>query len=310
METIRNCEYQFRESLSRNGDVYKKFENDPNVFLSNENIFEIFEKFWAEKFSNVKSENNPSMYIVGAQPGAGKTGLVMLLKNELEIIDLVGDIYRTYHPNYTLFMDSPNYSSFTGPLNGVMNLLTISRCLDRKISFIQETTFGNIDTIVKNIENAHSNNFRVNIMFLAVDLASSFLGTYYRASKLIENGCAIRLVAHEYHDKVYNNIFELLKNHDILLKLNSICVFNRNLEQLYKSKVININNLNTVIFETKETIEKERTRDKTESEILEIIKQKETILKLINKGLLPISASDFDNEYNVRRTLCKNIIKK
>ena len=75
MEAIGNYEYRFRESLSRGGDVYKKFEDDPNVFLSNENIFEIFEKFWAEKFSNVKSENNPSMYIVGAQPGAGKQDL-------------------------------------------------------------------------------------------------------------------------------------------------------------------------------------------------------------------------------------------
>ena len=87
-------EAKVKRDFDLKGEVYETFRDNNDVFLTNTQIYEIFEKFWADNCSDLISEKNPVLYIVGAQPGAGKTGLVEKFEYNLKIKSLVSDIYR------------------------------------------------------------------------------------------------------------------------------------------------------------------------------------------------------------------------
>ena len=71
-------EAKVKRDFDLKGEVYETFRDNNDVFLTNTQIYEIFEKFWADNCSDKKKKKNPVLYIVGAQPGAGKTGFAAL----------------------------------------------------------------------------------------------------------------------------------------------------------------------------------------------------------------------------------------
>lgn len=281
--------------------VYKDFVENSIVFLTNEQIYEIFENFWRENCSQLLPTENPQLFIVGSQPGSGKTGLVNKIGREQSILILLGDVYRSLHPNIAVIINSPDYSKFTGPLNGVVNLLVISRCVDRKISFVFETTMGNLESIEKTIEMAYNSEYLLNMNMLIVKKNSSFLGTYYRAAKFIENHIACRFSIHAFHDRAYNGVLDFLLHKETLLKLNSLTLFNRNLEPIFEAHALSPSNVNAVCLRARDAVVCERGRPHTREEIEELERQKAFVLDYIDRGLITvISRENFLREYESR----------
>ncbi|KAA6234077.1 AAA family ATPase [Campylobacter sp. LR291e] len=72
------------------------------INLSQEQIDEVFNDILANKHSVV---SNPKGFVLGGQPGAGKSNLIKIVKNELEgnVIVMNGDDFRKYHSDYKNF---------------------------------------------------------------------------------------------------------------------------------------------------------------------------------------------------------------
>lgn len=56
------------------------------------------ENYWNEKGKNLESKENPKVYFLGGQSGAGKSKLKDRIGKENLVIDV--DEFRKYHPNY------------------------------------------------------------------------------------------------------------------------------------------------------------------------------------------------------------------
>lgn len=64
------------------------------------------EEVWNDVITNQHTPtNNPKGFVLGGQPGAGKSILIEKIKKELNgnVIVINGDDYRKYHPDYTKF---------------------------------------------------------------------------------------------------------------------------------------------------------------------------------------------------------------
>ncbi|HSQ97978.1 MAG TPA: zeta toxin family protein [Rickettsiales bacterium] len=282
-------------------ELYASYKDNTDVFLTNEQIYKIFEKFWEENCSKLKSEDNPKLFIIAAQPGSGKTGLVSRIESQHKIPILTGDNYRIYHPNYKMFFDTQNFSKFTHPLNLTMCRLSIARCLDRHISFIMENPLKNPLQNAEYIVNGNNLEFKVNFYIMAVKKNDSFLGTYYRLAKFIEVGTGARETTHKTHDECYDGISKSLELKESISKLNSLKLFNRNLEPIFEAN-ISSSNVNTICLEAKKSLIAERNRPYTKEEVEELEKQKNFVLDYIDKGLITvISKDDFLKEYESRK---------
>lgn len=66
-------------------------------------------KVWENEILNNNAratpQQNPKGFVLGGQPGAGKSILIEKIKKELNsnVIVINGDDYRKYHPDYTKF---------------------------------------------------------------------------------------------------------------------------------------------------------------------------------------------------------------
>lgn len=282
-------------------DVYKNFRGNQTVFLTNGQIYEIFERLWNENYSKLKSEDNPRLFIVGAQPGAGKTGLVNKIGEDSKVLSLIGDIYRTLHPNIKIIVNNPDYCTLTYPLNRVINLLVISRCLDRRISFAFETTMRDLQSVERKLEMAYNSGYSIHFNILVVKKDSSFIGSYYRAAMAIKDNEGTRFNTPDFHDEAYNGVFDFFSHTESILKLNSLKLFNRNLELIFETDTLP-SNIYTACLMARRVITAERTRSYIEKEAEELERQKTLVLYYIDKGLITvISKEDFSRECESRK---------
>lgn len=71
--------------------------------FSDEEFEKQFDKIWKEIISEIKVSENKSAYVLGGQPGAGKSSLInSILKEKFNdnAIVISGDDFRRYHPMY------------------------------------------------------------------------------------------------------------------------------------------------------------------------------------------------------------------
>ena len=107
--------------------IYSGFEST-KAFLTNEQVFECFEKSWTENFSEITPEAQPRLIYVIGQTGAGKTGLVSLLSNTEKNIAIIDtDNFRKFHPNFEILSKFDNSSGLTHPMAKNLYELTVMR---------------------------------------------------------------------------------------------------------------------------------------------------------------------------------------
>jgi len=76
--------------------------------ISSELLLEVWNKEIL-KFnpSVLANQNNPQGFVLGGQPGAGKSSLIAEAKNRLNrnILEINGDNFRKYHPDYEILQE-------------------------------------------------------------------------------------------------------------------------------------------------------------------------------------------------------------
>ena len=60
----------------------------------------VFKKILKMYKSSYSLKENPKVFLLGGQPGAGKTGLENMINAKDEYISISGDDFREYHPKF------------------------------------------------------------------------------------------------------------------------------------------------------------------------------------------------------------------
>ena len=257
------------------------------------------ESYWNEKGKDLESKENPKVYFLGGQSGAGKSKLKDRIGKNNLVIDV--DEFRKYHPNYfglykKYGKDSAKYThNFASAVADEL----VKKSMEKKVDVIVDGTLKSFKTPKERAEEYKKNGYSLEINTVVVKPEKSFLSNLMRYEELIEEKKIPRLAPKEIHDECVKNfpvtVSELYKT-----KLfDNIKLYDRDKNCIYDmSKTPNI--------DPKSIIEKEFTRDWKKEEYIEYLNQWEKLItKMKNRN-----AEDIEIEIalNEKENLIKNII--
>ncbi|GHU55987.1 toxin zeta [Clostridia bacterium] len=200
-----------------------------------------FESKFLELFEDLTENktpvNEPVAIILGGQPGAGKTTLHQIFENQMpNIIKIVGDDFREYHPHFDKlnekYADSVPY---TAPFAGKMTEALIEELSGKKYNLIIEGTLRTTDVPLKTNAILKNKGYKTELSIIATPAEKSWQGTLDRYNKMLEKGMTPRATEKSHHDKVVNVLAENLDALYLSKEFDKITLYNRNKEKLYDS---------------------------------------------------------------------------
>lgn len=210
------------------------YEYSEKEFLSAKN------KIISSLTKNVYPNNMPQAFLLGGQPGAGKTGLQYIIKQQLadsqNIIIINGDAYRIYHPRINeIEINGDDLAISTQEFVHKMTESIISDLSNKKYNLIIEGTLRTVEVPEKTSNMLKNIGYITNLYVIAVNREKSWNSTINRYNEMKKQGLIPRATTKEHHDLVCNNI---CKNLDELQRkniFNCIKIYNRKNELLYDS---------------------------------------------------------------------------
>lgn len=198
-----------------------------------------FNDLWEQKTIDTKPVLEPSAYIVGGQPGAGKSDLLKLAEKEVNsnIIIINPDEYRVFHPKYDEIQQQygDEASKHTGLFSGRMANLIRDKAINEKYNFAIEGTFRREEIPLSMVEQCKKAGYKTNILIKTCPQKESWNGCLQRYNlmkeigKIFKNEEYPRFVEKSFHDSVVKvlpervvSVFEKTKS-----DINSFRVFSR-----------------------------------------------------------------------------------
>ena len=190
------------------------------------------ENYWNEKGKNLKKKENPTVYFLGGQSGAGKSKLKDRIGKENLVIDV--DEFRKYHPNYFgLYKKYGKESAkYTHNFASAVADELVKKSIENKVDVIVDGTLKSIKTPKERAEEYKKNGYSLEINTMVVKPEKSFLSNLMRYEELVEEKKIPRLAPKEIHDecvknfpatvselykaKLFDNIKLLIKSKNIL----------------------------------------------------------------------------------------------
>ena len=177
----------------------------------------IFNEIWSDlKKDNIKFINNPKAFVLGGQPGAGKSKLI---KKALDILEqnaiiINGDDYRKYHPDYVTLQnaygkDSPKYTALFA---GIITEMILEKAIKEKINVIIEGTFRTATTPIKTLKLFKDNGYSTNVLIQTCNKELSYkscLERYEKMCQVMPNEARFTDKAH--HDLVVSCLADNIK---------------------------------------------------------------------------------------------------
>ncbi|WP_181026829.1 zeta toxin family protein [Pseudoclavibacter sp. RFBB5] len=145
----------------------------------------------------------PTLVLVGAQPGAGKTRTVgRAQKEHVGSSAVVGDDLRVFHPDYVRLMreDPLRMPEVTAQAAGAWARMSSDYLRERQASVVFETTFRQPDAVVATAKEFRDAGYRVEVRALAVPEAVSRLGVLSRYAEQVRDQGVGRWTPQEFHD--------------------------------------------------------------------------------------------------------------
>lgn len=181
----------------------KKFEVDDEKF--NEIVDTITDRLCFEK---VPAEN-PIAFVVGGQPGAGKTGLIGKTLAEFEnAIVLDVDDYRYFHPNILeIFKDYPDQLvPLTKEFVNKITKIVVDRLIVKKYNLIIHKTLKDEEIIGDTLEPLRENGYAIVLRIMAVSEVESRTSALERSLAFKTNVGWCRWVTENNHKYAYAGI--------------------------------------------------------------------------------------------------------
>ena len=202
----------------------------------NRAVDEIFDKTTVGKITS----HDPHAYLLGGQPGAGKTTLHRIIRAfDPNAVIVNGDNHREHHPNFeriqALFgKDSVVYTQ--GFANAVTQAL-IGKLCEGRYNFIVEGTMRDPSVPLNTCKLLKAQGYKVELAIIAVDRNVSWSSTIDRYNEMKAKGFALRATSKVSHDEAADRIPE---NLNIIYGegvFDRITLYNRDSECLYDSNI-------------------------------------------------------------------------
>lgn len=199
--------------------------------VSPENTKEIFDRFFLPELKHYRPSNDPVGVIVGGQPGAGKSQILNIAKEEFRdnIVICNADDYRKYHPNTKeiLRLHEQYYPDITTKLAQDLNLMLRNACKKQGLNFALEITMRDGGGANATINGIKSSGFTCNVDLIAVNDKWSRLGTVERLEAQRATEKYGRIVSPQAHDDRYKAMPQAVKEIADKKLYDNIRVFGR-----------------------------------------------------------------------------------
>ena len=205
---------------------------------TNEELELVFQKILKMYMSSYSSSKNPKVFLLGGQPGAGKSGLENMLNLKDEYISISGDDYREYHPRFKeINLEyGKEASKYTQQWAGQITEKLIEKLAKEKYNLIIEGTLRTAQLPLKEANRFKKLGYEVELHVLAVKPEKSYLGTLLRYEEMIKQGKIPRMTPKEHHDLVVKNIGDNLEIIYNSKAFDNIKLFDRENNLLYNYK--------------------------------------------------------------------------
>ena len=205
---------------------------------TNEELELVFQKILKLYMSSYSSSKNPKVFLLGGQPGAGKSGLENMLNLKDEYISISGDDYREYHPRFKeINLEyGKEASKYTQQWAGQITEKLIEKLAKEKYNLIIEGTLRTAQLPLKEANRFKKLGYEVELHVLAVKPEKSYLGTLLRYEEMIKQGKIPRMTPKEHHDLVVKNIGDNLEIIYNSKAFDNIKLFDRENNLLYNYK--------------------------------------------------------------------------
>ena len=203
-----------------------------------EEFCKAFKNILNDTLSNkILNEQNPKAYLLGGQPGAGKSILNNYTKkiNNDNIIIINADEYRKYHPNFKEIEREYgiDYPKYTSKFSSQITEKLIDELSNKKYNLCIEGTLRTINVPINTCNLLKSKGYKVELYIMATKENISYLSTKLRYYKFLSKGMVARDTPKEHHDLVFNLICDNLNEIYKKNVFDSIKIFDRQLNLLY-----------------------------------------------------------------------------
>lgn len=182
---------------------------------------------------SISKIRNPTVIILGAQPGAGKTELEKQARTELfdNVVTCNADLFRDFHPHANLIRAKhPSYyPELTAGYAQAWNKGLRDYCEAHKLSYILETTFSSGELMNQTIGQLKELGYRIELKLLAVHPKLSLLGTQVRYESMLAVEGSGRQVSISAHEERFVNLPKTLGLVQQERLYDEICIYGRNI---------------------------------------------------------------------------------
>lgn len=190
--------------------------------MSNSLVLRAFKEVWhneiIKKNSYAKAnQKKPLSFVLGGQPGAGKSSLTRQIYQSLDknIVEINGDHYRKYHPNYKQFQekfakDSPKY---TASFVGEMIEAVLQKAIQKRYNIVIEGTFRTVDTPVKTLKLLKKRGYSTSVYIKTCPKDESWQSCLERYEEMLKiSPLEARYTDRNHHDLVTKNLAKNVLN--------------------------------------------------------------------------------------------------
>ena len=266
--------------------------------FSEKEFKEIYDFIKSKLIIDKEKNNKPSVYVLGGQPGAGKSTLTSKIEEKVNnnVIVINGDDFRPYHPRYNKLVEIYGDDSvlYTQKFSSTITEKLIQDLGNEKYNLIVEGTLRTIEVPLKTSKLLHDKGYSTNLSIVCVKPEFSYLGTLERYQKMKENGFIARATPKEAHDNVVTNFGENLSRIYLGKEFDNIEIFTRDGKSLYSLK-------DTPNINPGEIIKKEFDRELTIEEKKKLIESYKKIKEKLNEN-----NKNFQEVTKFLRTVNKN----
>lgn len=178
-----------------------------------------FDLVWQTEILNksfLKKMDNPKGYVLGGQPGAGKSNLLTEIrkKHNKNVVIINADDYRKYHPNYKEFQEKykENSPKYTASFSGKMTEAIIKRALNERYNIAIEGTFRTSKTPINTLKILKEAGYETTVAIQTCDKEISWNSCLERYNKALkENPLLARYTDKNHHDLVVKNLAKNIK---------------------------------------------------------------------------------------------------
>lgn len=181
----------------------------------------------------------PVVYLLGGQPGAGKSrtegALLAALREHGGAVGIDGDDLRPYHPEYNRLMreDDRTAAFYTDKDSGRWVWKAIQHLADRQVNMVVAGTMRRPGVVREIAEHLKERGYRVEAAIVAAPAAMSRLGIVKRYQEQRRARGAGRFTTRESHDAGYQGVLDTAAALDAEPFVDAVHVYGRRKGQLH-----------------------------------------------------------------------------